>query len=80
MCSLGLAFELGEGLTPNPANAVYWYKKAAEAGYLPAMTNLAVCCLNGTGTERSPEEAARWLEQAAEQDFPRARGSWAIFS
>ena len=55
MCSLGLAFELGEGLTEDPAKAVYWYTKAAGEGYAPAMTNLAVCLLNGTGAERSAE-------------------------
>ena len=38
------------------------------------MTNLAVCLLNGTGAERSAEEAVGWLEKAAEQEFPRAQG------
>ena len=55
MCSLGLAFELGEGLPEDPAKAVYWYTKAAGEGYAPAMTNLAVCLLNGTGADRSAE-------------------------
>src|SRR5262245_25459788 len=38
---LGVRFERGDGVPTDPAKAVAWYKKAADAGHLGAAKNLA---------------------------------------
>jgi hypothetical protein len=47
--------------------AVFWWKKAAEAGHVDAMFNMGICCLQGVGTEEGCNEtaAAVWFERAA---------------
>lgn len=46
-------------------NAVIWYRKAAEKGNISAQLSLASLLITGRGTARDPQEAAKWLRQAA---------------
>lgn len=50
----------------NYANAVYWYKKSAEAGYTDSMVMLAKCYLNGHGVEKDATQAVEWFKKGAE--------------
>ena len=36
------------------------------------MCNLGYCYLTGIGTAEDSNQAARWFERSAEQDYPRA--------
>jgi hypothetical protein len=45
--------------------AAYWFLKAAEQGYLAAMTSLAECYLEGFGVVKSIAKAKEWYEKAA---------------
>jgi len=47
-------------------NAVFWYRRAAEQGQVPAQLSLAGCLMSGRGTARNPAEAARLLRLAAD--------------
>ena len=48
----------------DPEKAVYWFRKAAEAGDASAMFNLALHLAKGYGTGRNFAEAAEWMIKA----------------
>jgi len=65
--SLGIFAETGIGLDhASPAEAVNWYKKAAEKGSIDAATDIALLYANGKGVPRDPEQAVHWFRRAAE--------------
>ena len=51
------------------AEAVEWFKKAAQADYAPAMSILGVFYAAGGGVEQSYDEAARWYRKSAERGY-----------
>ena len=55
------------------AEAVKWYRAAAEQGYPRAQTNLGYLYESGDGVEQSWEEAVKWYLAAAEQGYSRAQ-------
>ena len=54
------------------AEAVKWYRKAAEQGFAGAQLNLGLCYYNGDGVERDYDEAMKWIRKAAEQNYDLA--------
>lgn len=55
-------------------NCLLWYKKAADGGIVEAMVKLGKCYLNGQFTEKDPEKAIYYADQAA------ARGNaWGLY-
>ena len=65
--SLGIFAETGIGLDhPAPADALNWYKKAAQQGSLDAATDIALVYANGKGVPRDPAQAVVWFRRAAE--------------
>ena len=60
----------GDGLPQDAAEAVKWYRKAADQGYAKAQYNLGVCYTQGTGGPQDSAEAVKWYRNAAEQNFP----------
>ncbi|TBL79092.1 tetratricopeptide repeat protein [Paenibacillus thalictri] len=59
----------------NYAEAVKWYRKAAENGYADAQNRLGVRYTNGQGVEKDDYEAFRWYVKAAEQGHMKAQGN-----
>lgn len=57
----------------NNSQALRWLRKAAEAGFPVAQTELGEMYYGGRGVERNLDEARRWLELAAAALYPRAR-------
>jgi hypothetical protein len=57
----------------NPAEAVKWYRMAADQGYAHAQCNLGVCYDTGQGVAKDPVEAVRWMRKAAEQGHAGAQ-------
>lgn len=55
----------GKGVPPNPVQAAYWYRKAADAGDPMAQNQLGYLCLKGIGVEKSDSEAFRWFLRAS---------------
>ena len=47
MFALGTLYDDGLGVKRNDAEAIKWYKKAAELGNVDAMTNLGIMYENG---------------------------------
>jgi len=56
---LGAMYERGNGVTQNAAEAVKWYRKAAEQGHAAAQFNLALILAKGRGVAADPAEAAQ---------------------
>ncbi len=63
--------------TKDYAEAVRWYRKAAEQNYAKAQSNLADCYENGRGVMKDDAEAYKWLLLAAGQGDARAKEAMA---
>ncbi len=60
-------FYFGRGVEKDDAEAVKWYRKAADQGYALAQYNLGVMYANGRGVVKDDAEAVKWYRKAAEQ-------------
>ena len=73
---LGGAFEFGSfGVAKDAAEAVKWYRKAAEQGNAAAQSNLGLCYYEGEGVAKDAAEAVKWYRKAAEQDYAAAQSN-----
>ena len=63
----------GTGVAKDEAEAVRWYRRAAEQDDANAQFNLGVCYYNGTGVAKDDAEAVHWYRKAAEQGHVRAQ-------
>jgi TPR repeat protein len=65
---LGFTYEEGRGVAKDGAEAVKWYRMAAEQGHIPSQVNLAsMLSYEGSGKAKNEAEAAKWYRKAAEQ-------------
>ena len=60
--------EFGQGVEPDLAKAIEWYKKAANKGHALAQTNLAYFYLFGIGVEKDEKKAFELYQKAAKQN------------
>src|SRR5713101_5651402 len=71
---LGKAFYSGTlGVTKDYAEAMKWFRKAAEQNYAEAQAILGGCYAYGTGVTKDEAEAAKWFRRAAEQNYALAQ-------
>jgi hypothetical protein len=77
--NLGFLYASGCGVTRDDADAVRWYRRAAEQGYAPAQFNLAHMFADGRGCPQSQEQALGWYRKAAQRSFPPAQRSLARY-
>jgi len=54
------------------AEAVRWFRKAAEQGYAGGQCSLGFIYANGQGVKQDHAEAVRWFRKAAEQGLVNA--------
>ena len=73
--NLGVCFYAGEGVAKDQAEAVKWYRKAAEQNLAAGQHNLGVCYYNGEGVAKDQVEAVKWFRKAAEQNYAEAQYS-----
>jgi TPR repeat protein len=57
------------GVRQDPAEAIKWYRRAAEQGHLQATNDLAVMYREGRGVPQNYVESHKWLNLAASQIF-----------
>jgi hypothetical protein len=57
-------YQTGTGLPQSYQNALIWFQKSAEQGYVTAQHNLGALYGNGQGTSKNPVEAYKWLSLA----------------
>jgi hypothetical protein len=66
-------YESGQGGQRNDAEAIKWYRKAAEQGDAVAQFNLGIMHTNGVGVSQNDAEAARWYRLAADHGLAGAQ-------
>lgn len=64
----GEKYENRQGVTHDYAEAVKWYRMAAEQNYAKAQFNLGWCYQDGRGVEKNDMEAIKWWRRAAENN------------
>lgn len=62
-----------DGKTMNYAEAVKWYRMAAEQGHAEAQFNLGYCYDLGKGLVQDGTKGLKWYRKAAEQEFTIAQ-------
>jgi hypothetical protein len=73
-CAIGEYYDHGTlGVTQNAAEAVKWFRKAAEQGNAEAEDGLGVCYRDGLGLPKDSAVAIKWFRKAAEQGFAEAQ-------
>ena len=68
--NLGLRYAVGDGVPQDDAEAVRWYRLAADQGDALAQGNLGVMYATGRGIQQDDAEATRWFRRAADQSNP----------
>ena len=61
----GALIASGDDIATDGKTAEYWFRLAAEKGYVPAMTALGILNLRGKTIPPDPAKAREWLEKAA---------------
>jgi TonB family protein len=75
---LGQMYLRGEGVSPNPQEAIAWLTRAADAGSPLAAYDLGVFAVNGVGGSPDQRAAARWFHRSAHQGYPDAAYNLAV--
>ena len=70
---LGACYAHGKGVEKDYAEAVNWWRRAAEQNYFPAQYSLGGCYANGQGVSKNSTEAVKWYRKAAEQNHAPAQ-------
>jgi len=71
---LGLAYEIGRGLSQRCTTAAQWVARAAGEGNAAAQFNLGLRYRDGDGVAANEDEAVKWLQKAAAQQNIDALG------
>ena len=77
-CALGELYQTGQGVKKDYAQAVHWFRKAAEQGYADAQNNLGVMHKRGRGVKKDDAQAIYWHRKAAEQGHAKAQFNLAL--
>lgn len=70
--SMGLRYDLGDGVERDPELAAQWFAEAASAGVAGACLYLGMKYEFGAGVKQDKAAAINWYEQAAVQGWPQA--------
>ncbi|MBI5117903.1 sel1 repeat family protein [Candidatus Poribacteria bacterium] len=71
--SLGGAYFKGKNVPQNHAEAMKWFRKAAEQGHAKAQFLLGVGYYKGMGVQQNHSEAVKWYRKSAEQGYAHAQ-------
>jgi TPR repeat protein len=77
---LGLAYESGDGVAADDAEAVKWFRKAADQDDAEGERYLAEMYVQGRGVRADNAEAAKWLRLAAAQGDARSEHNLAVMN
>ena len=70
---MGHMYFQGQGVPQDYANAVEWYRKAAEQNDAQALYNLGVMYVQGRGVPKDLAKALEWIRKAAAQGHEGAQ-------
>ncbi len=78
-CGLGEIYDFGlYGVTKDYAEAVKWYRKAAEQNFTLAQYDLGCCYSFGQGITKDDVEGVKWYRKAADQGLASAQHNLAV--
>ena len=66
MFSLGLSYELGQGVEQDDVKAALWYEQSAQLGSGAGMNNFAELLAKGRGVPKDLGKALEWYRKAAD--------------
>ena len=75
---IGSIYREGLGVPKNDAEAVKWYRKAAQQGHVMAQVYLGFMYDNGYGVPENDAEALKWYRKAADQGDAYAQNNLAL--
>ena len=70
---MGCCYEAGQGVAKDYAEAVKWYRKAAEQGVAYAQYKLGNLYYNGEGVAKDLTKAKEWYQKAADNGYEDAK-------
>ena len=70
---LGLRYLLGDGMSADTVQAVFWIQKAANQKLASAMYNYAILLINGWGVKWNPFSAFKFFREAAKAGMIQAQ-------
>lgn len=73
MNNLGVLYDQGQGVEPDPGRAAHYFAQAANAGNPAGMSNYGRMLEQGRGIPENPSEAARWFDLAARKGQAEAQ-------
>jgi hypothetical protein len=62
-------YMVGRGVKQDDAEAVQWYRKAAEQGHADAQHNLGLMYMEGRGVKQDDAEAVKWWRMFAVRTY-----------
>jgi TPR repeat protein len=68
-------YQRGDGVTQDDAEAVHWFRKAADQGFDRAQYKLGLMYSYGQGVMADDSEAYAWLSLAAAQGNDKAKAT-----
>ena len=71
----GVRYATGEGVAKDEAEAVKWFRKAADQNFARAQCSLGTCYANGRGVAKDEAEAVKWFRKAADQNNAEAQNN-----
>lgn len=77
--SLGYLYLHGMGTAPDPAAALVWYRRGADAGNSVSLNMVGRFYENGWGVDPDDAEALRWFQRAAEAGNAPAMNNVGLF-
>ena len=72
--NIGFMYRKGRGVPPNEAEAIKWYRRAADQGLADAMTNLGYMYDEGRTVEQDFVQSYKWFLLATERGREGADG------
>lgn len=73
MYSLGVHYQMGEGVEQDYGEALMWYSRAADGGVPPACANAGNMFLLGVGVHVDMEKAAEFFKKGADLGNPECK-------
>ena len=70
-----MAYDHGEGVSQSYAEALKWYRLAAQQGFANAQFNLGLMFGKGQGVPENYAEALKWFRLAAKQGNAEAQNT-----
>ena len=70
---LGRMYDIGEGVPKDYAEAVIWFRRAAEQGYAVAQFVLGLMYANGDGVPKDDVQAYAWFNVSGAAGHQQAR-------